>query len=118
MTSTAYIACDEPELKEGSYEFWVKNVHGENWKAYKMRFAEECKRKRDEEKERVRKLNEDNRIKESYEKRWSEGRCISCGHQLSHPISLAMKVGPVCGNHGYNERLWEEIRKKHEADGV
>ena len=52
------------------------------------------------ENERLRKL-------EREEKRRSEGRCVSCGRKLTHPISIGLKCGPVCGKHGYSKM--EEI---------
>ena len=66
--------------------------------------------------EELKRRNEHKKRLAVIERRYAEGRCIECGRKLTHPVSVGLKTGPVCGNHGYNKKLLEEIFDKHGWD--
>jgi hypothetical protein len=47
-------------------------------------------------------------LKKKREKWKSQNRCVVCGRKLTHPVSVGMGKGPVCGKHGYSEEELDE----------
>ena len=41
-----------------------------------------------------------------------EGKCCACSRPLTHPISVALGIGPECGGHYYDPQILKDMKAK------